>query len=121
MSKKEEVTSFKIELLEIKSLDLAYNPLFFQGVHNLRLIPRTRNCLEKEKMFCIGDLVSKTEQKMLSIPNFGRKCLDEIKEELQKINLKFNMELDQWPPKNLEHLCFLHSMSRRDFNNKYKR
>ncbi len=53
----------------------------------------------------IGDLVQKTESEMLKTPNFGRKSLNEIKEKLAKIGLKFGMEVQDWPPENIEELA----------------
>ena len=53
----------------------------------------------------VGDLVQKTEAEMLKTPNFGRKSLNEIKEKLAKIGLRFGMEVPGWPPENIEELA----------------
>jgi len=53
----------------------------------------------------VGDLVQKTEAEMLKTPNFGRKSLNEIKEKLAKIGLRFGMEVQGWPPENIEELA----------------
>ncbi len=42
---------------------------------------------------------------MLKTPNFGRKSLNEIKEKLAKIGLRFGMEVPGWPPENIEELA----------------
>ncbi len=49
-------------------------------------------------------MVVKTEAEMLKTPNFGRKSLNEIKELLSSMNLRFGMEVDSWPPENVEEL-----------------
>jgi DNA-directed RNA polymerase alpha subunit len=40
----------------------------------------------------VGDLISKSEQELMCIPNFGRKSLDEVRERLEKNNLKLRGE-----------------------------
>jgi DNA-directed RNA polymerase subunit alpha len=42
---------------------------------------------------------------MLKTPNFGRKSLNEIKEVLNNMNLRFGMEVVGWPPENIEELA----------------
>lgn len=46
----------------------------------------------------------KTEAEMLKTPNFGRKSLNEIKEVLSAMGLKFGMDIVGWPPENIEEL-----------------
>ena len=52
----------------------------------------------------IGDLVVKSESQMLKTPNFGKKSLNEIKELLDQMGLKFGMDIEDWPPENIEEL-----------------
>jgi len=73
-------------------------------VDDLELSVRSQNCLKNDNIIYIGDLVTKTESEMLRTPNFGRKSLNEIKELLASMNLKFGMEIDAWPPENIEEL-----------------
>ena len=61
--------------------------------------------MKNDNIVYIGDLVSKTEAEMLKTPNFGRKSLNEIKEILSSFGLKFGMDIDGWPPENLEILA----------------
>jgi len=49
-------------------------------------------------------LVQKTESEMLRTPNFGRKSLNEIKELLAAYDLHLGMQVESWPPENLEEL-----------------
>jgi len=61
--------------------------------------------LKNENIVYIGDLVIKTETEMLKTPNFGRKSLNEIKEVLSNMGLRFGMEISNWPPENIEDLA----------------
>jgi len=49
--------------------------------------------------------VQKTEAEMLRTPNFGRKSLNEIKEVLAQMGLHLGMEIQGWPPENIEELA----------------
>jgi len=82
--------------------ELEYNPILLKKVDELELSVRSRNCLQNDNIVYIGDLVNKTEAEMLRTQNFGRKSLNEIKEVLAKFNLKFGMEINGWPPENIE-------------------
>ncbi len=66
---------------------------------------RSANCLKNDNIVYIGDLVQKTESEMLKTPNFGRKSLNEIKEVLTSMGLRFGMEVTSWPPENIEELA----------------
>ena len=50
-------------------------------------------------------MVQKTESEMLRTPNFGRKSLNEIKEVLGQMGLSLGMEINNWPPENIEDLA----------------
>jgi DNA-directed RNA polymerase subunit alpha len=45
---------------------------------------------------------------MLKTPNFGRKSLNEIREVLANLGLKFGMEIENWPPENIAELSKRH-------------
>ncbi|PCJ26929.1 MAG: DNA-directed RNA polymerase subunit alpha [Rickettsiales bacterium] len=92
------------EKLESKE-ELEYNPILLKKVDELELSVRSRNCLQNDNIVYIGDLVNKTEAEMLRTQNFGRKSLNEIKDVLQKFNLKFGMEVSDWPPENIEEIA----------------
>lgn len=80
-------------------------------VDTLKLSVRTAGCLKNDDVIYVGDLVQRTENEMLKIPNFGRKALAEIKEVLSSIGLKFGMEMNKWPPKNIAALSLSFSAS----------
>jgi hypothetical protein len=43
------------------------------------LSTRTHNCLRQAAIFTVSQLEAQTEEQLLEIPNFGKKCLDEVK------------------------------------------
>lgn len=51
-------------------------------IEELELGVRSYNCLKREGIQTVGDLISKTEAELLNIPNFGKKSIDEVKEKL---------------------------------------
>jgi len=86
--------------------DLPFSPYLLKKVYDLdELSVRATNCLKNDNIVYVGDLVQKTEGEMLKTPNFGRKSLNEIKEKLAKIGLRFGMEVQGWPPENIEELA----------------
>ncbi len=85
--------------------DLKFSPYLLKKVDELELSVRSANCLKNDNVVYIGDLVQKTESEMLKTPNFGRKSLNEIKEVLATMGLKFGMEVSEWPPENIEELA----------------
>ncbi len=84
---------------------LMINPQYLKKVEELELSVRSANCLKNDNIIYIGDLVQKTEAEMLRTPNFGRKSLNEIKEVLSEMGLHLGMDIDEWPPENIEDLA----------------
>jgi len=84
---------------------LEFNPLLLKKVDELELSVRSANCLKNDNIVYIGDLIQKTEAEMLRTPNFGRKSLNEIKEVLSGMGLHLGMEVENWPPDNIEDLA----------------
>ena len=56
-------------------------------IEELELGVRSYNCLKREGIQTVGDLVNKTEAELLNIPNFGKKSIDEVKEKLSERGL----------------------------------
>jgi DNA-directed RNA polymerase subunit alpha (EC 2.7.7.6) len=54
---------------------------------------RAYNCLKNANIKTIADLVQKTEHEMLRTKNFGRKSLNEIKQIISSMGLRFGMRL----------------------------
>ena len=78
------------------------DPIMLRPVDELELTVRSANCLKVEKIHYIGDLVSRRESDLLKTPNLGRKSLNEIKDVLAARGLALGLELDNWPPSNIE-------------------
>jgi len=52
------------------------------SIDTLPLSPRTRNCLLNAGCQTLGDVIKYTKNELLRFPNFGRKSLNEIEEQL---------------------------------------
>jgi len=90
---------------EAEDEGLEFNPLLLKKVDELELSVRSANCLKNDNIVYIGDLIQKTEAEMLRTPNFGRKSLNEIKEVLSGMGLHLGMDVEDWPPDNIEDLA----------------
>ncbi len=72
---------------EAAQQEAAAEPSLAHGMENfpieeLELGVRSYNCLKRVGIETIGDLVTKTENELASIPNFGKKSIEEVKETL---------------------------------------
>lgn len=85
--------------------ELPFNKNLLRKVDELELSVRSANCLKNDNIVYIGDLVQKSEGDMLRTPNFGRKSLNEIKEVLGTMGLHLGMQVEGWPPENIEDLA----------------
>jgi DNA-directed RNA polymerase subunit alpha len=56
-------------------------------IEDLDLSERPRNCLKRAQINTVGELLTKTEDDLLNITNFGQKSLDEVKEKLDERGL----------------------------------
>jgi DNA-directed RNA polymerase subunit alpha len=56
-------------------------------IEELDLSERPRNCLKRAQINTVGELVSKTEDDLLAITNFGQKSLDEVLQKLDERGL----------------------------------
>jgi DNA-directed RNA polymerase subunit alpha len=61
-------------------------------IDDLDLGVRSLNCLKREGIETVGDLLAKSEQELMCIPNFGRKSLDEVRERLEANDLRLRGE-----------------------------
>lgn len=56
-------------------------------IEQLDLSVRSYNCLKREGIHTVGELVARSEEDLLDIRNFGSKSIDEVKETLEGIGL----------------------------------
>jgi len=66
-----------------------------KSVEELELSVRANNCLRNANITTIGELVQRTEAELMKTKNFGKKSLQEIKDELSRIGLTLGMRLEQ--------------------------
>ncbi len=90
---------------EEQKVILPFPPALLKKVDELELSVRSANCLKNDNIVYIGDLVQRTESDMLRTPNFGRKSLNEIKEVLENMGLHLGMQVEGWPPENIDVLA----------------
>lgn len=64
--------------------------IYSRRIDELELTIRSLNCLRRDKIETIGDLMKRSEEDLLKIKNFGPKSLDEVK---QKLMEKFGLTL----------------------------
>ena len=69
--------------------------LLGKSVEELELSVRANNCLRNANITTIGELVQKTEAELMKTKNFGKKSLQEIKDELARIGLSLGMRIEQ--------------------------
>lgn len=77
------------------------DPALLQSVDDLELTVRSLNCLKAERIYYVGDLVQRGEVELLKTPNLGKKSLNEIKQSLADMDLSLGMNLENWPPAEL--------------------
>lgn len=67
--------------------DAQMGKLYSMPVEELDLSVRPYNCLKRAGINTVGDLMQRTEEEIVSVKNFGRKSLDEVKEKLTQLGL----------------------------------
>jgi DNA-directed RNA polymerase subunit alpha len=75
-----------LELGEVASI-AATSPDLELPIEDLDLSERPRNCLKRAQINSIGELLTRTEDDLLNITNFGQKSLDEVKQKLDERGL----------------------------------
>jgi DNA-directed RNA polymerase subunit alpha len=75
-----------LELGELASI-AATSPDLDLPIEDLDLSERPRNCLKRAQINSVGELLTKTEDDLLNITNFGQKSLDEVKQKLDERGL----------------------------------
>ena len=61
-------------------------------IEELNLSVRSYNCLKREGINAVGDLVLKSESELMDIRNFGQKSIDEVKAKLEELGLALREE-----------------------------
>jgi DNA-directed RNA polymerase subunit alpha len=63
------------------------SPNLLLPIEDMDLSVRSYNCLKREGVATVGELVTKTEQDLLDIRNFGQKSIEEVKQKLAEMGL----------------------------------
>ena len=71
-------------------------------IEDMNFTQRSYNCLKREGIHTVGELVVHTEQDLLDIRNFGMKSIDEVKEKLQAMGLSLKASPIGFDANNLE-------------------
>lgn len=61
------------------------SPDLDRTIEEMDFSERPRNCLKRAQIHTLGELLSKTEDDLLAITNFGQKSLDEVIEKLDEL------------------------------------
>ncbi len=68
--------------------------IFATPIESLDLTVRSFNCLKREGIHTLGELISRSEADLMDIRNFGQKSIDEVKDKLRSMG----MSLKDSPP-----------------------
>lgn len=74
-------------------VDLELEEKLGQSLAELNLSVRATNCLESEGIVSVRDLVTKSEDELLQVRNFGETTLVEVRERLSGLGLRLGMRL----------------------------
>src|SRR6186997_657903 len=75
------------------STDAGLESKLNMSLAELKLSVRASNCLESENIHTVRDLVTKTEDQLLEVRNFGETTLNEVREKLQELSLYLGMRV----------------------------
>lgn len=56
-------------------------------IEELEIGVRSYNCLKREGIQTVGDLIKRSEAELMNTPNFGKKSIEEVKDNLAKLGL----------------------------------
>ena len=76
-------------------VDIELDEKLNMSLAELNLSVRATNCLETENINTVRDLVSRNEDELLLVRNFGETTLHEVRQRLSDIGLKLGMQLPE--------------------------
>lgn len=94
VSSEESTTVHREDVDDTDLQDLPVEALF-KSIDELELSARAHNCLANANITRVLDLINLSEEESLRIKNFGRKSLDEVKEVLKAMGLRFGMVIKE--------------------------
>ncbi|CAA9367826.1 MAG: DNA-directed RNA polymerase alpha subunit [uncultured Nocardioidaceae bacterium] len=94
--------------VEAEGIDVGPSPVDEQlaadlalPVEDLNLTVRSYNCLKREGIHSVGELLSRSEQDLLDIRNFGSKSIDEVKAKLAEMGLSLKDSAPGFDPSSV--------------------
>ncbi|MBI5209224.1 MAG: DNA-directed RNA polymerase subunit alpha [Elusimicrobia bacterium] len=75
------------------AMDAKLKDILSQPVEMIELSSRASNCLKVARIKTVGELVSKRDEELLAVKNFGKKSLEEIKDRLKGMGLSLGMQV----------------------------
>jgi DNA-directed RNA polymerase subunit alpha len=78
-------------------IDQATEAKLGMSLAELELSVRATNCLESENITTVRDLVTRTEEQLMEVRNFGETTMSEVREKLADIGLRLGMRLPPAP------------------------
>jgi len=85
--------------LEAEGVEVGPSPIDAQlaadlamSIDDLDLTVRSYNCLRREGVNTVGELVARSEMDLMDIRNFGQKSIDEVKAKLEELGLGLREE-----------------------------
>jgi len=79
------------------NIDAALDSKLGLSLADLNLSVRASNCLESENIMTVRDLVTRSEDQLLEVRNFGETTLTEVKHKLRDLGLHLGMRLPAQP------------------------
>jgi len=77
----------------LAGLDASIESKLNMTLAELKLSVRASNCLENENIHTVRELVSRNEDQLLDVRNFGETTLREVKEKLNELGLRLGMRV----------------------------
>jgi DNA-directed RNA polymerase subunit alpha len=68
-------------------IDVIHSEQMNTPIEQLELSVRSYNCLKREGIHSLGELITRSEADLLDIRNFGQKSIDEVKDKLASMGL----------------------------------
>ena len=70
-------------------VEAALSPELALPIEELYLTVRSYNCLKREGINTVAELIGLTEEQLMNIRNFGSKSVDEVRDKLVSMGLSF--------------------------------
>ena len=84
---------------------LEFNPLLLKKVDELELSVRSANCLKNDNIVYIGDLIQKDRSRNAAHAKLWPQVLERDQGSAVGMGLHLGMDVEDWPPDNIEDLA----------------